>query len=880
MLVAAEEDAEPATASALSDIAVYLNVASGAVDVCTFLDDHFPDDTSLAEMLEPLSEKVRDSIAEIDSQIESKLRAHRHAGAASAVRVDASLESADELAGRLEVLNSASKEAEKAARDAIEPARPFSIALDNTGDTAAALDALVLLHDSVVQLESAAHASALGIVASDADLYPGIKSALSVFDSIAGGPGLKRLPELRTRTTVASESLRQTILSEFRVLSDIVTLSSVSVSEGTQNPASKGQSVPSAKLDDAVARLGTACTVAAAIGDDVKGEVVGAHIRGRMMAFRAAFEMDKSGMLSIERRFSWIRRELRSNWAQLGGESTDCGWGIIFPASWDVAWRVASAAMREVRTWVCSTLDAGADRDVVAMVGALSKSKDFEAELDKRFSRMGVKVKPAENGREPFSGSLSVCFGPYMSSYVEQEDEHLRIAIVDLLRSETWACADGSVLKSSTDMFLAIKKSMRMCAALDSRQSLFSLYKVFRKHIGSYATELVRRVPAPVPVEVVAGGVLSTSADADAAAAKASAESMNKPEFQSRIDTACALIATADYCATTVEQLEESLREIVEEAYAEEVSFEKERERFSTLVAKAVRSLVAVVVADLRGSLGAVGRLDWANWNAVGDSSAFVEEVSSKLALVMPTLSSKLTKPHMRFFLERLAIEFVPVYSECLYSCGCMNHTGAQQLLLDSTALKGHLLNVPSLANAASPATFLKFVNREMAKIESMLKVVLAPADMTVGAYVALVPEGSAADLRRVLETKGLSRAESAPLLLEYTRLVGPQHGLDSSSPLSTGAARPPPLDANLSAPDSIYGDNPLSGAPGSSTATAESGVESVRALLRGFGTSWGTLRDANITDRLQTAGDRFNESLESTAEVMKKRFGTGGGPS
>lgn len=869
MIATIEDEAEYPSSASLSDIAPHLNVASGSVDVAAFLNEYFPDDAALETTLPALSEKVHNAILEIDSQIESKLREHRHADTASDVRVSTSLSAAEELAGRLVELNRASVEAERSARAAIEPARPHSIALDNTADTAAALDALVLLHDSVVQLESAAHASALHVVASDTDLYPGIKSALSVFNSISSGPGLKRLPELRTRVSVASESLRQTILSEFRLLSDTVTLSVASEPHG-----------PSVKLEEAIARLKIACTVAAAIGDDVRGEVIGAHIRGRLMAFHAAFDMDKTGMLSIERRFGWIRRELRSNWSQLGGELTNHAWGVVFPQSWDVAWRFASAAMGEIRTWVCSTLDAGADRDVVAMVGALAKAKEFETELDRRFSRAGERTSD-DSAKKEFSGSLSLCFGPYMSSYVEQEDEHLRIAILDLLRSETWKCAEGSVLKSSTDLFLAIKKSMRMCAALDSRQSLFSLYKVFRKHLGSYATELVRRVPAPYIPDAHLSGVLSTSADAAAAAAKASAESMQQPEFRSRIDIACALVATTEYCATTVEQLEESLRDVVENAYVEEVSLEKERERFSTLAAKALRSLVSIVVVDLKGSLGAIGRTEWSEWSSVGDSSSFVEEVAVKFGVIAPILASKLSKPHMRFFLERFATDFVPTYSECLYTCGRMNHTGAQQLLLDSTALKSHLLNVPTLGNLPAPATFLKFINREMAKIEAMLKVVLSPHDMSVGAYVALVPDGSATDLQRVLEIKGLSRAESAPLLLEYTRLAGPQHGLDSSAPSDSNAARISPV-STFHPQDGDHTEGRTTGrdvSSGSAAAAAESGVESVRALFRGFGTSWGTLKDANFADRLQTAGDRINESLESTAEVMKKRFGTGGGP-
>lgn len=878
-----------------------LKIPEGPVDAAEFLNARFPDEASLSAGLEPLSDQLRDALAAIDYTLAEKLRADRNASAASAARVAASLAAVDALAPRLESLTAAARAAEAAARAAIAPAKPFSVALANNADTAAALDALVVLHDSVLSLEAAAGVGSLDAVAKDEALFPGIRAALATLSESDGqggvggedesdgrssvtsgrsGMGLQRLPELRARAKIGSESLRQTILSEFRQLSDVVTLSVTA------------DASPSAKLDEAVRRLRVACKVAASMGGNVQNEVVGAHVRSRMLAFRAAFEMDKSGMLGTDKRFAWIRRELRSNWASLGGESMDRGWGVIFPDSWDVAWRLATAGMRTMRSWVCETLDAGADTDVVAMVGALGKAKEFEKELDRRFARAGEESEEALPGvkspdlstRAPFAGTLSSCFGPYMSAYVDQEDEHLRITIVELLRSETWkAMSDGGVLKSSTDLFLAIKKSMRMCAALDSRQSLFSLYKVFRKHLSVYAAELNRRLPAPVPHATHELGPLATI-DAEAAA-KESSFSMEQPGFQKRIDMACALIGTADYCTKTVEQLEESLRDAVEDAYAQEVTMVSERDKFTTTAAKAVRALVNVVCGDLRGSLAVISRTEWAEWSAVGDSSAYVEEISSKMSRLMPVLGSRLSKPHMRFFLERFASELLPAFSKHLYSCGRMNHTAAQQLLLDATSMKTLLLRVPSLAGAPVPGTFQKYVARESGKIEAMLKVVQSPTEMAVSAYTALVPNGTATDLQRILEIKGLLRAESAPLVLEYSRLVGPQQGLKltpSSTPTSAEKANPSAVDEGVGGPGRPLRNSSPESAMLSSQKTAEAGVESVRALFRGFGSSWGTqlhTSGGGVADRLGLTAGRISESLESTTELMKKRFAGPGSP-
>jgi vacuolar protein sorting-associated protein 53 len=882
------------------DLSGEADLQADGFDVATFINKRFPDEGTLVSDIDAFILKLRDAIARIDGQLASKVREHCQSGVSLERSADASLTSLEALTSGLDRLAAAAVLAETAAREAVAPARPYSIALENTKTTADALDALVAMSDAVTKLEEAAQSKSLQLLAEDPSSFSKITHALDTFrdvlsdDSSLPGPGVRSLPDLRARAVTASAAVRVIILGEFRLLSDTITLSI----RGDSQDASGATSSKGSKLSDANDRLRTACSVATAMGGDVPGEVIGAHVRSRMLAFRAGFEMEKTGLGSIEKRFAWVRRELRSNWPVLAGERSNRGWGVIFPDAWDVAWRLTSACMRELGEWVSSTLAAGADRDVIALIGALSKSKEFEAELDRRFSK-AVQARlselPVVTGKstpEPapysakdheFSGSLSSCFGPYMGTYVTQEDEHLRIIILDLLRAETWACADGGVLKSSTDLFLTIKKSMRTCAALDCRQPLFSLHKVFRKHLGAYATELVRRIPAPYRAPIV-------NASTSSSVIGSTSSSMQNAEFTGRVNVACALVATAEYCAVTVSQLEESLREAVEGAYASEVSMGDEQERFSAASANSIRALVSIVCNDLEQSLRAICDQSWAEWNVVGDSSQYVEEVASKFATIMPVLASKLAKPHLRFFLERLVAGLIPRYVECLYACQGMSNAGAQQLLLDAAALKGLLLRVPAIAKAQVPSTFVKYVNREMGKGEAMLKVVLSSPDMTVNTYIALIPDGSAVEFQRILDMKGLRRADAASFVLQYTRIVGPQRGLraneeqsradeafDPASGTSTQSKStpvPPSMTRATSGTLSAIADAMRSSTEISNSGTpAEVGVESVRALFRGLESSWGSIKDAGIADRLgQTAG-RINESLESTAEQVKRRF-------
>lgn len=876
----------------LEESADGLNLPDGHIDVVQCINRQFPDEASLTSGVDAYMTKIRAKIAAIDNELADLVRVHSAGEAQAEMHVVASIDAVHALSTRLDALKEAARAACEVTERSIAPAKPYYVAISNVRSTEDALEALVALAEGTDKLELAAQAASLDLVARDPGLFERINNSLALFAELQHGgqplkgPGVKHVPVLRVRVKRATELLRQAINSEFRLLSETV----------TRSVASTG-SKPTEAEADAVSRLQVACNVANGIGEDTRAEVTGGYIRGRMAAYRNGFDSDTDRLGSIERRTGWLRRELRSNWASLGGELLDRGWGAVFPPSWDVPWKLSFAMMDDIRGWLSTTLDSDAETDVVGLVAALSHAKEFEIELDRRFRRYETTASAESAGRtagesRSFAGYISKCFSPHMGAYVTQEDESLAITFRSLLAKETWTAVDDEVLKSATELFLAIKKSMHTCAALDVQQSMFSLYKVFQKHLAAYATELVRRVPA-VGDEVQAK-VATTKED----------PAPGRPSLARRIDVACSLITTAEYCSVTVDQLEKLLRETIDEAFAEAVVLEKERDRFVTISASAARSLVANVQFELVVSLSALAETDWSKWEDVGDASDCIADVQRKLAATVPALSAKMNRPHVRFFLERLAASVLPDYVDILYACEAVNSTAAQQLLLDTASLKDHMLRAPALANMPAPPTYAKLVEREIGKGEAMLKVVLTPVDKCVETYQSLIPGGSAGDLQRILEIKGLQRAQAAPLVLEYSRSASPEQGLlQNAVPRGTrftggsghvrakshsavlgvggiageGQANASVRRTNLST-DSINLNGTSqpseSGAGANQGVTAaEAGVESMRALFRGLGHSWGSLNQAGIADRLGQTADRINESFGSTTELVKKRF-------
>lgn len=92
-------------------------------------------------------------------------------------------------------------------------------------------------------------------------------------------------------------------------------------------------------------------------------------------------------------------------------------------------------------------------------------------------------------------------------------------------------------------------------------------------------------------------------------------------------------------------------------------------------------------------------------------------------------------------------------------------------MLLDTQAVKTILLDIPSLAKQTSgAASYSKFVTREMSKAEALLKVILSPIDSVADTYCALLPEGTPTEFQRILDLKGLKRADQQNILDDFNK--------------------------------------------------------------------------------------------------------------
>jgi hypothetical protein len=77
--------------------------------------------------------------------------------------------------------------------------------------------------------------------------------------------------------------------------------------------------------------------------------------------------------------------------------------------------------------------------------------------------------------------------------------------------------------------------------------------------------------------------------------------------------------------------------------------------------------------------------------------NSYVNGVSAILSSSVPVIAGLLSPSYFQYFMDKLAASFAPRFHANIFRCKRISETGAQQMLLDTHAVKTLLLEVPSL---------------------------------------------------------------------------------------------------------------------------------------------------------------------------------------
>ncbi|OVA04164.1 Vps53-like [Macleaya cordata] len=715
-------------------------------------------------------QKIQSEIRRVDAGILTAVRQQSNSGTKAKEDLAAATRAVEELMHKIREIKTKAEQSETMVQEICRDIKKLDFAKKHITTTITALHRLTMLVSAVEQLQVMVSKRQYREAAAQLEA---VNQLCSHFEAYRDVP---KINELREKFKNIKQILKSHVFSDFSSL-------------GT------GKETEETNL---LQQLSDACLVVDALEPSVREELVKIFCSRELTSYRQIFEGAELAKLDkAERRYAWIKRRLRTNeeiWK-------------IFPPSWHVAYLLCIQFCKLTRTQLVDILDNLKEKpDVGTLLLALQRTLEFEEELAEKFSggtwnrETGSDIEDVNKGDSNsqtvsdirkkyekklashhgsgtdekdghkdlsvpgagfnFRGIISSCFEPHLTVYVELEEKTLMENLEKLVQEETWDTEEGSqtnILSSSMQVFLIIRRSLKRCSALTKNQTLFNLFKVFQRILRAYATKLFARLPK--------GGV------GIVAAATGTDGQIKTSDRDGRV--ICYIVNTSEYCHKTSGELAENVSKIIDSQFADKVDMSDVQGEFSTVITKALLTLVQGLETKFDAEMAAMTRVPWGTLESVGDQSEYVNSINLILTSSIPVLGSLLSPIYFQFFLDKLAASLGPRFYLNIYKCKHISETGAQQMLLDTQAVKTILLDIPSLGRKTSgAASYSKFVNREMSKAEALLKVILSPIDSVGDTYRALLPEGTPSEFQRILELKGLKKADQQSILDDFNKHI------------------------------------------------------------------------------------------------------------
>ena len=388
---------------------------------------------------------------------------------------------------------------------------------------------------------------------------------------------------------------------------------------------------------------------------------------------------------------------------------------------------------------------------------------------------------PAEQmSVEPLVGVGSSAFDDYLGPYIELEEQSMDEQLVESLADRAVdARGELPVFTSSTALFVYIKGSITRCTALTKGRAFFLLYEAFQDALQKYATVLSGKLPSPVTGLNIAASVGSFGSKQESASAS---NAVYKIPPGGEV-TVSHVISTCEYCADTVEALEDLIRDTIEEDYRPRIDMTEQQEAFHDVIAKSVRVLVSGLEHRLDGALKEMSNTNWATFDIVGEESSYVRSIHDEIEPFVTSVRELIPSSYFRSFCDKFAMAFTNSYYDALIRLKRISEQGAQQLLLDVYNIKTVLMKLPVMEKGSSmaspkkpgaagstipPAMYTKMVTKQFRRIETLLKLVGTPNELLIDVFKVQWVGGSALDLQTVMTLKGFKRTEQAAMLEKF----------------------------------------------------------------------------------------------------------------
>lgn len=436
---------------------------------------------------------------------------------------------------------------------------------------------------------------------------------------------------------------------------------------------------------------------------------------------------DEAGSLeNLSRRFMYYKKVLNNY---------NSSFARFFPQEWEIPLKMTRSFYDSTRKDLQILLkkelqDKSPSIDL--FMGALQETLDFEKYVDVRFSR-----KLGET-------SLSACFEPYLSLWISHQDKLMEEKMLSYMSSGPIDSSTNTlVIPSSADLFRTYRSVLSQTFELIENKTdetiLLALANFFTKWLVTYSNRILRPLLLPDNVEI-----------------------QNKEET---IRYTVALVNTADYCSTTIDQLEEKLTEVNREADKISNAFSGAKTVYGELLTSGTNLLLnRVLKMDLSFAWKEFYNMDWVHV-VVEDYSRYMVTLRNVLSF-SPSVTDSSSKPALELILTQFNREvYCWNFLDKVVELVTHEFTGhiirllqrsppfcnlssprkfdpqrviniGEQLLLDLELLKQTLSSLPdsvaSITNSSRSASFKrvrKHIDSDLDRILQFIKLLVVPLD-------------------------------------------------------------------------------------------------------------------------------------------------------
>ncbi|KAF9241838.1 Vps53-like protein [Melanogaster broomeanus] len=770
----------------------YFDGVSGNFNPTDVLNQLFPDEASLSQ-LEVVQAKLAQDERELQGEIDALQEELKRDQ--DPTRMQLIQEMIFELLGQMSRIREKASESEAVVRNITKDIQVLDLAKKNLILSMTTLKRLQMLVNALTQLEDQAKEKRYAEVAQSLAAVKQISSSFKSYTSV------HRIMQVWKRIQQVQGEIRTQLDAEFDALY-------------LQDPSKPFK----------IAHIADACAVVDVLGPDVRTQLIERYVTLELKEYRRIFRAsDEAGHLdNISRRFAWFRRLLTSHETEIGR---------VFPAEWRVGWWLFAKFVAVTRDDLSTLLSkAGPALTVQVLLETLQQTTEFELSIAKKWITPLEEILKAASPPATHIQSMSSAFEPHLGIFVDAQDR----ALADMLAPHRNPRARSSldtapkaptatstprasmsttdepepapiVLPSSTELFYFYAQSLEQCAKLSTGQALFDLCGVQKKWLKIYAED-----------------VLSLK--------------FKRPQFQSRKSTdarfdaaelqqACLFINTADYCQTTAAELEEKIKEKVNDKFKGDVTLQSERDLFMSVISAAINIQLRELESACDGAFSTMSRVNWGAMNQVTGHSPFIDDLvqaTEQVAEVIKPLVEQ--KKFLRNFFDKACSLLLIRFTNALVRSRPLREIGAEQLLIDLGVVKSGLLKLPG--EALSTTGYTRSLTKITTRLEALLKVIVTPVDPPEGFilnYTLLVGDASFSNFQKILDLKGTPKTEQNSLLDSFLTITSTKTDLESTSFL-TSLDMGPPVSSMVGSPGTSRVALPLS--------TTPAGAESVFGAL------------------------------------------------